>query len=109
QQNQQARVDLLDQVDEALDVAAPTLCALLAVPAKISSAESSAPRSQQRGLGAEASTRQQGPPQALTTVGRPIHHRRSDQARHVQAGERKRRCPHQCLEHTTATSLLSLE
>ena len=58
---------------------------------------------------AEASTRQQGPPQALTTVGRPIHHRRSYQARHVQAGERKRRSPHQCLEHTTAMSILYLE
>ena len=60
-------------------------------------------------LGAEASTGQQGPPQALTTVGRPTHHRRGDQARHVQAGERKRRSPHQCLEYTIATSLLSLE
>ena len=52
---------------------------------------------------------QQGPPQALTTVGRPIHHRRGAQARHVQAGKRKWRSPHQCLEHTAATSLLSLE
>ena len=42
-------------------------------------------------------------------MGRPIHHRRSAQARHVQAGERKRQSPHQCLEHTAATSLLSLE
>ena len=29
--------------------------------------------------------------------------------RGLQAGERKRRNPHQCLEHTAATSLLSLE
>ena len=29
--------------------------------------------------------------------------------RGLQAGERKRRSPHQCLEHTAATSLLSLE
>ena len=42
-------------------------------------------------------------------MGRLIHHRRGDQARRVQAGERKRRSLHQCLEHTTATSLLSLE
>ena len=73
------------------------------------SAESSTPRPQQRGLGAEASTGQQGPPQALTTVGRPIHHRQSTQARHIQAGERKRRSLHQRLEYTTAMSLLSLE
>ena len=88
---------------------APSLCTLSAIPAKVSSAESSAPRPQQRGLGAEASTRQQGPPQALSTVGRLIHHRRGDQARRVQAGERKRRSPHQCLEHTAATSLLFFE
>ena len=42
-------------------------------------------------------------------MGRPIHHRRGAQARHVQAGERKRQSPDQCLEHTAATSLLSLE
>ena len=42
-------------------------------------------------------------------MGRLIHHRRGAQARHVQAGERKRRSPHQCFEHTAATSLLSLE
>ena len=42
-------------------------------------------------------------------MGRPIHHRRGDQAQHVQASERKRRSPHQCLEHTAATSLLFLE
>src|SRR6185503_11833943 len=46
---------------------------------------------------------------ALTTVGRPIHHRRGAQARHVQADERKRLSLHQCLEHTAAKSLLSLE
>ena len=48
-------------------------------------------------------------PQALTTVGRPIHHRRGAQARHIQAGERKWQSLHQCLEHTAAMSLLSLE
>ena len=49
-----------------------------------------------------------GPRQAFTTVGRPIHHRRGAQARHVQAGKGERRSPHQRLEHTTATLLLSL-
>ena len=42
-------------------------------------------------------------------VVRPIYHRRGAQAWHVQAGERKQRSLHQCLEHTAATSLLSLE
>ena len=54
---------------------APTLCALVAVPAKISSAGSSTPRPQQGRFGAEASTRQQGTPQALTAMGRPRHRR----------------------------------
>ena len=88
---------------------APPLCALPAVLTKVSSAEGPAPRPQRRGLGAEASTGQQGPPQALTTMGRTVHNRRGAQTRHVQAGERKRRSPLQRLEHTTATSLLSLE
>ena len=82
---------------------------VLTVPVKISSVESPAPRPQQRGLGAEASTGQQGPPQALTAMGGLVHNRRGAQTRHVQAGERERRSPHQRLEHTTATSLLSLE
>ena len=64
---------------------APTLCALLAVFAKISSAESLAPRSQQRGLGAEVSTGQQRTSQARTAVGGPIHRCRSAQAWHLQA------------------------
>ena len=41
-------------------------------------------------------------------MGRHVHHRRGAQARHVQAGKRERRSPHQRLEHTIATSLLSL-
>ena len=88
---------------------APPLCALPAVLTKVSSAEGPAPRPQRRGLGAEAPTGQQGPPQALTSMGRTVHNRRGAQTRHVQAGERQRRSPHQRLEHTTATSLLSLE
>ena len=54
---------------------APTLCALSAVPAKVSSVESSTLRPQKGRLGAETSARQQGTQQALTTVGRPIYHR----------------------------------
>src|SRR6185295_17822392 len=87
---------------------APPLCTLPAVLAKVSSAEGPAPRPQRRGLGANASTGQQGPPQALTSMGRTIHNRRGAQTRHVQAGQRKRRSPHQRLEYTTATSFLSL-
>src|SRR6185295_12478380 len=86
----------------------PAFRELPAVPTKVPSAEGPAPRSQRRGLGAEASTGQQGPPQALTTMGRTVHNRRGTQARHVQAGKRERRSPHQRLEHTTATSFLSL-
>src|SRR6185436_743965 len=87
---------------------APPLCTLPAVLTKVSSAEGPAPRPQRRGLGAEAPTGQQGPPQALTSMGRAVHNRRGAQTWHVQAGERKRRSPHQRLEHTTATLLLSL-
>ena len=54
------------------------------------------------------STGQQGPPQAFTTVGRPIYHRRGAQARHIQAGERERQSLHKCLEYSVATSLLPL-
>ena len=54
---------------------APALSTLSAIPAKISSVESSTPRPQQGGSGAEASTGQQGAPQALTAMGRPIHRR----------------------------------
>ena len=82
---------------------------LSAVPAKIPSAESSTPRPQQGRPGVEASTGQQGTPQAFTAMGRFVHLRGSAQAQHVQAGERKWRSPHQCLEHTAARSLLSLE
>src|SRR6185312_557697 len=42
-------------------------------------------------------------------MGRTVHNRRGAQTQHVQASERQRRSPHQRLEHTTATSLLSLE
>src|SRR6185503_72082 len=87
----------------------PAFCALPAVPTKVPSAESPAPRSQRRGLGAEASTGQQGPPQALAPMGRTVHNRRGAQTRHVQAGKRERRSPHQRLEHTTTTSFLSLK
>src|SRR6185503_3182494 len=80
-----------------------------AVLTKVSSAEGPAPRPQRRGLGAEASTGQQGPPQALTSMGRTVHNRRGAQTWHVQAGERKRRSPHQRLEYTTVMSFLSLE
>ena len=41
-------------------------------------------------------------------MGRTVHNRRGAPTRHVQAGERKRRSPHQRLEHTTATSFLPL-
>ena len=92
-----------------LETCAPPLCVLPAVLTKVSSAGGPAPRPQRRGLGAEAPTGQQGPPQALTSMGRAVHNRRGAQTWHVQAGERKRRSPHQRLEHTTATSLLSLE
>ena len=88
-------------------MAAPAV--LLKPQHQVPFAEGPAPRPQQRGLGAEASTGQQGPPQALTTMGRTVHNRRGAQTRHVQAGERKRRSPHQRLEHTTTTSLLSLK
>ena len=57
QQNQRAREDSLDQVEEARDVAL-LHSALPAVFTKISSAEGPAPRPQQRGLGAETSTGQ---------------------------------------------------
>ena len=42
-------------------------------------------------------------------MGGPVHNCRGAQTRHVQAGEQKRRSPHQRLEHTAATLLLPLE
>ena len=47
-------------------------------------------------------------PQAYSSLGRVIHHRQDFEARNIQAGQRSRRGPQQCLEHPTATSLLPL-
>ena len=64
QQNQQVCEESLDQVDEAPDVA-------LLHSARY---QQSLRRYQQSGSGAEASIGQQRTPQALTAVGRPVHH-----------------------------------
>ena len=41
----------------------------------------------------------QGPPQALPTLGRAVHHRRSTLARRLQIENHQRRGLHQRLEH----------
>ena len=51
---------------------------------------------------------QQGPPQALPTLGRAVRHRRSTPSRCLQIGNHRRQGLHQCLEHQTATSFLPL-
>jgi hypothetical protein len=47
-------------------------------------------------------------PQAITSVGGALRRSEGAQAWHVEASQRGRRRAHQCLEHPTATSLLSL-
>jgi len=86
----------------------PALSKIPAIPSTISSTEGSTSRPRQGRSGAEAVTRQPGSTQALAAVGRAVHHRRSTQARHVQAREREGRNLRQCLEHSTATSLLPM-
>jgi hypothetical protein len=58
--------------------------------------------------GTLAATRRPRAPQAYSSLGRVVHHRRDFEARNIQAGQRSRRGLQQRLEHPTAMSLLPL-
>jgi hypothetical protein len=63
----------------------------------------------QRGSSLKTAPRQSRPPQAIAPMGGTLRRCQSAQAWHLQAGERRRRGTHKCLEHPTTTSLLILE
>jgi hypothetical protein len=50
----------------------------------------------------------EGPPQAITTMGRPMHRDRGAPSWHIQATDCRWPSLHQCLEHQTTTLLLTL-
>jgi hypothetical protein len=85
-----------------------TLGKVSAVPATLPHPRGSVPRPPGGRLGASATTRRLGTPQAHTSLGRAIHHRQDFEARNIQAGQQSRRGLQQRLEHLTATSLLPL-
>jgi hypothetical protein len=86
-----------------------TLGAVPAVFATLPRPKDSAPRLPSGRLGTSATTRHPRAPQAHSSLGRAVHHRQNFEARDIQAGQRSRRGLQQCLEHRTATSLLSLK
>ena len=88
---------------------APTLSTVPAVPMMISSIVGLTPSPQQRKSGAEASARQPRTPQAHPTLRSSVHRRGSPQAGHVQVSKWEGWSLHQRLEHSAATSLLSLK
>jgi hypothetical protein len=86
-----------------------TLGAVSAVSATLPRSKGSAPRLPSGRLGTSAATRRPRAPQAYSPLGRAIHHRQDFEAQDIQAGQRSRRSLQQRLEHSTATSLLSLK
>ena len=66
------------------------------------------PSLQRRGPGYPPRAEQQGPSQALPTLGGAVCHRGSTLARHLQVENHERQSLHECLEHRAATSLLPL-
>jgi hypothetical protein len=85
-----------------------TLGAVSTVPATLPRPRGSVPRPPGGRLGASATTRRPRAPQAHASLGRAIHHRQDFEARNIQAGQQSKRGLQQCLEHSTATSLLPL-
>jgi hypothetical protein len=85
-----------------------TLDAVSAVPATLPRPRGSVPRPPGGRLGASAATRRLRVAQAHDSLGRAVRHRQGSEARDIQAGQQSRRGLQQCLEHPTATSLLSL-
>jgi hypothetical protein len=85
-----------------------TVGTVSAVPATLPRPKGSAPRLPSGRLGASAATRRPRTPQAYSSLGRAVHHRRDFEARDIQAGQQSRRGLQQRLEHPTATSLLPL-
>jgi hypothetical protein len=86
-----------------------TLDTVSAVSATLPRPECSTLRLPSGRLGASAAARCPRTPQAYSSQGRAVHHRRDFEARNIQAGQRSRRGLQQRLEHPTATSLLPLK
>jgi hypothetical protein len=84
------------------------LSAVSTVSTTLPRLKDSAPRLPSWGLGASATTRPPRTPQAYSSLGRAVHHRRSIEARDIQASQRSRQGLQQRLEHRTTTSLLPL-
>jgi hypothetical protein len=85
-----------------------TLGTVPAVPAMLPCPRGSVPRPPGGRPGASAATRRPRAAQAHASLGRAVRRRQGSKARNVQAGQQSRRGLQQCLEHPTATSLLSL-
>ena len=66
------------------------------------------PSLQRRGPCSPPHAKQQGPPQALLTLGRAVRRRGSTPTRRLQVENHRRQDLHQRLEHRTATSFLPL-
>jgi hypothetical protein len=85
-----------------------TLGAVSTVPTTLPRPRGSIPRPPGGRLGASTTTRRLRAAQAHASLGRAVRHRQGFEARDVQAGQQSRRGLQQCLEHSTATSLLPL-
>jgi hypothetical protein len=85
-----------------------TLSTVSAVSATLPRLRGSVPIPPGGGLGTPTMTRRPRAPQAHSSLGRAIHHRKDFEARNIQAGQQSGRGLQQRLEHPTATSLLPL-
>jgi len=101
--------DVLDQLDEARDVALLHSDKVPTGSPPVPRATSPRPSLSSRQLGAEAQTKQQGSSQAHAPLGRTLRHRRSPPTRHLQARQQNRAGLQERVEHRTTMSLLSLE
>ena len=85
-----------------------TLCAVSTVFATLPRQRGPVPRPPGGRPGASAATRRPRAAQAHAPLGGAVRHRRSSEARNIQAGQLPRRGLQQRLEHPTATSLIPL-
>jgi hypothetical protein len=103
--NQRAREDSLDQLDEARTVALMHSARYQRALRQYQSRMIRRRLRRGRPSRPKAAPRQPRPPQAIAPMGGTLRRCQSAQARHLQAGQRRRRGTHQCLEHPIATSL----
>jgi hypothetical protein len=103
--NQRAREDSLDQLDEARTVALMHSARYQRALRQYQSRMIRRRLRRGRPSRPKAAPRQPRPPQAIAPMGGTLHRCQSAQARHLQAGQRRRRGTHQRLEHPIATSL----